>query len=101
MKKTNATTTPAQPQVSVKLFRSYQKGKLKGFADVELPIVGGGTVVLKGLKLVEGPKGLFVAPSSSKGTEEGKYYDHYFISNEARELVTKAVIEASQKQEAK
>ena len=95
MKKT--TKTPA-PVVSVKVFRPYEEGKLKGFADVELPVAGGGTVVLKGLKLVDGEKGLFVAPASSKGTEEGKYFDHYFLSGEARDLVTKAVITASQQE---
>ena len=62
--------------------------KTKAFIDLELD----GTLVIKGLTLVEGKKGLFLSFPSTKG-KKGKYYNSvYSIDKEWTEHLQDACI---------
>lgn len=62
--------------------------KTKAFIDLELD----GTLVIKGLTLVEGKKGLFLSFPSTKG-KDGKYYDSiYSLDREWLQLLQDACI---------
>lgn len=62
--------------------------KTKGFIDLELD----GTLVIKGLTLVEGENGLFLSFPSTKG-KDGKYYNYvYSLDKEWRNLLQDACI---------
>lgn len=62
--------------------------KTKGFIDLELD----GTLVIKGLTLVEGENGLFLSFPSTKG-KDGKYYNSvYSLDKEWRNLLQDACI---------
>lgn len=62
--------------------------KTKAFVDLELD----GTLVIKGLTLVEGKKGLFLAFPSTKG-KNGKYYNSvYSLDKEWTERLQDACI---------
>lgn len=62
--------------------------KTKGFIDIELD----GTLVIKGLTLVEGENGLFLSFPSTKG-KDGKYYNSvYSLDKEWRNLLQDACI---------
>lgn len=62
--------------------------KTKGFIDLELD----GTLVIKGLTLVEGENGLFLSFPSTKG-KDGKYYNSvYSLDKEWRDLLQDACI---------
>lgn len=50
-------------------------------------------LVLTGIRLLNGKKGLFVSMPQNKG-KDGKYYDIYFpVTVELRDTITKAVID--------
>jgi stage V sporulation protein G len=62
--------------------------KTKGFIDLELD----GTLVIKGLTLVEGEDGLFLSFPSKKG-KNGRYYNSvYSLDNEWTNLLQDACI---------
>ena len=62
--------------------------KTKAFVDLELD----GTLVIKGLTLVEGKKGLFLSYPSTKG-KDGKYYNSvYTVDKEWTTLLQDACI---------
>lgn len=62
--------------------------KTKVFIDLELD----GTLVIKGLTLVEGENGLFLSFPSTKG-KDGKYYNSvYSLDKEWRNLLQDACI---------
>lgn len=62
--------------------------KTKCFIDLELD----GTLVIKGLTLVEGENGLFLSFPSTKG-KDGKYYNSiYSLDKEWRNLLQDACI---------
>mgnify|MGYP005950257061 FL=1 len=62
--------------------------KTKGFIDLELD----GTLVIKGLTLVEGEDGLFLSFPSKKG-KDGQYYNSvYSLDKEWRNLLQDACI---------
>lgn len=62
--------------------------KTKAFVDLELD----GTLVIKGLTLVEGEKGLFLSFPSSKG-KNGKYYNSvYSLDKEWTQLLQDACV---------
>lgn len=63
--------------------------KTKAFIDLELD----GVLVIKGLTLVEGKKGLFLSFPSKKG-KDGKYYNSvYSLDKEWTQLLQDACIE--------
>lgn len=65
------------------------KNSLRAFVDIEFDEC----FVLKGIKVVDGKKGLFVAMPNEKGSD-GKYYDTAFpITKKFREELNDAVFE--------
>lgn len=66
--------------VTLRLFES-QKSNTKAFIELKLD----DTLIVKGLSLVEGKKGLFVSYPATKG-KDGKYYNSvYSLNKEWRE----------------
>lgn len=66
--------------VTLRLITS-QKSNLKAFIELKLD----DTLIVKGLRLVEGKKGLFVSYPATKG-KDGKYYNSvYSLDKEWRE----------------
>ena len=64
------------------------KSSLVAFANITFD----DEFVVKGLKVVDGKNGLFVAMPSSRG-EDGKYYDDAFpLTKECREYITDFVL---------
>jgi stage V sporulation protein G len=75
----------------VRLHRFEGDSKLKAFCDIAI-----GDFIIKGLRLVDGQKGLFLSMPQEKG-KDGKYYDSFFpTTEEARQSLTEAVLEAYQ-----
>jgi len=71
-------------------FTPYNKGALKGFADVELD----NSLIIKGFKVFDGKSGLFVA-NPSNPTADKKYADNiFFTSGDEGELAKKQLSEA-------
>lgn len=65
-----------------------EDSNLKAFATLEID----SAFVVKGIRIIEGKKGLFVAMPSHKG-EDGEYYDDaYPITKKAREDVNEAIL---------
>jgi stage V sporulation protein G len=74
----------------LRLHRLNGESSLKAFADVSFA----GVFIVKGLKVVEGKKGLFVSMPSAKG-KDGKWYDTaYPLTGEFRESLNEVVLEA-------
>lgn len=74
-------------------FRGFNKegNNLKGWATVEID----GDLVLTGIKLVKGGKGLFISMPSVYWESDEEYHDIFFpVTKELREEMTEAVIEA-------
>ena len=64
------------------------KGSLVAFANITID----DELVIKGIKVVDGKKGLFVSMPCTQG-EDGKYYDDVFpITKECREYLTEFVL---------
>jgi len=75
----------------VRLHRFDGDSKLKAFADVSI-----GDFLIKGLKVVEGSKGLFLSMPSEKA-KDGKYYDSVIpLTKEARQALEDTVLAAYQ-----
>lgn len=67
--------------VTVRLFESQKRSNTKAFIELKLD----DTLIVKGLTLVEGKKGLFVSYPATKG-KDGKYYNSvYSLDKEWRE----------------
>ena len=63
---------------------------VKAFCDVLV----GGVYVVKGLRVIEGQKGLFVGLPREKGKND-KYYDIFYpITSEARQMLIDVVLRA-------
>ncbi|MBQ3422522.1 MAG: SpoVG family protein [Romboutsia sp.] len=72
----------------VKIRKQDGEGKLKGFATVTF----NGVLMVHGIKIVEGEKGLFVAMPSRKAKE--KFVDTVHpISREFKEVLDAAILE--------
>jgi stage V sporulation protein G len=75
----------------VRLHRFDGESKTKAFADISI-----GHFVVKGLRVVEGKKGLFLAMPQEK-SKDGKWYDTFFpATKEAREVLNDLVLNAYQ-----
>ena len=76
----------------VKLRRfDNQESKLKAFVDVAI-----GEFIVRGLRIVQGQKGLYLAMPQEKG-KDGRWYNcFYAISPEARNALSEAVLSAYQ-----
>ena len=74
----------------LRLHRLSGDSSLKAFADVSFA----GAFIVKGIKVVEGKKGLFVSMPSEKG-KDGKWYDiAHPLTKEFREALSEVVLEA-------
>ncbi|MDD5097302.1 MAG: SpoVG family protein [Candidatus Omnitrophica bacterium] len=74
-----------------RIYRLEGESKLKAFADIS---VAG--VVVKGLSVVDGSKGLFVSMPRHQG-KDGKWYDTVYPSTkELREQLSQLVLSAYQ-----
>jgi stage V sporulation protein G len=73
----------------VRLHRLEGETNLKAFCDIAI-----GDFVVKGLRVVQGKKGLFLSMPQEQG-KDGKWYDTVFPSTaEARKSVTELVLDA-------
>ena len=73
----------------VRLHRFEGDSKLKAFVDVSI-----GEYLIKGLRVVQGQKGLFLGMPGEKG-KDGKWYDTFLpLTKEARESLAERVLSA-------
>ena len=73
---------------NVTIYPSQSNTSLKAFATLEID----SAFVVKGIRIIEGKSGLFVAMPSHKG-DDGEYYDDAFpITKKCREDVNEAII---------
>lgn len=74
----------------LKMYRFDGDSSLKAFADVAFA----GAFIVKGLRVVEGKEGLFVAMPSKKA-KNGKWYDTaHPLTKEFREMLNEIVLRA-------
>lgn len=72
------------------------KSSLVGFAAITLD----NELVIKGIKIIEGNKGLFVSMPSSKGSDD-KYYDDVFpLTGDLRNHINDTVLDAYEEEAA-
>ena len=85
----------ATVELSVKRFVRFDgDGTLRAFCDLAI----NGQFLIKGLKVVEGKKGLFVSMPRQQG-KDNKWYDAVLpLTKEARAEVDRVVLEAYQTQ---
>ena len=77
----------------VKVFKLKGKGKLIGVANVVI----GNHIVLKGIRIIEGERGRFIAMPSRVDNrfKEPRFREHFHpINQDARDMLTKAILEA-------
>ena len=73
----------------VRVFPKDNLGKTLGFANITLM----DKFVVKNLRIVQGEKGIFIGMPSNK-RKNGEFIDLFFpITQEARDLITAAIIE--------
>ena len=73
-----------------RLYRMEKEGPVKAFCDINVD----DSILIKGLKVVEGEKGTFVGLPSEAG-RDGRWYTTVFLLNQAlKEKVDKAVLTA-------
>lgn len=77
-------------QVS-RIYRVDGDAKLKAFVDISL-----GGIVIKGLRIVDGSKGLFLSMPKHQG-KDGKWYSTvYPVNKEVQQELTQIVMQAYQ-----
>jgi stage V sporulation protein G len=75
----------------VRLYRLEGESKVKAFADVAI-----GDFVVKGLRVVQGQKGLFLSMPQEK-SKDGKFYNTFLpVTKEARQNLSEVVLAAYQ-----
>ena len=75
----------------VRLYRLEGESKVKAFADVAI-----GDFVVKGLRVVQGQKGLFLSMPQEKA-KDGKFYNTFLpVTKEARQNLSEVVLAAYQ-----
>lgn len=75
----------------VRLHRFSGESKLKAFVDVSI-----GEYLVKGLRVIQGQKGLFLGMPGEQG-KDGKWYDTFHpLTKEARQDLSEAVLAAYQ-----
>jgi len=73
----------------VRLYRLEGESKVKAFADVAI-----GDFVVKGLRVVQGQKGLFLSMPQEK-SKDGKFYNTFLpVTKEARQNLSEVVLAA-------
>jgi len=75
----------------VRMHRYEGESKTKAFVDVAI-----GDFIVKGLRVVQGEKGLFLGLPQEKA-KDGKWYDVFLpATKEARQLLTDSILSAYQ-----
>ena len=74
----------------VKINQVKGESTLKAFANITID----DEFVVKGFKVIEGKKGLFVGCPSSKGADDTYYDDAFPITAEAREYLSDMILDA-------
>ncbi len=75
----------------VRLHKLEGDSKTKAFLDIAL-----GDFVVKGLKIIQGQKGLFLSMPQDKA-KDGKWYNAFYpVTREARQALTDVVLAAYQ-----
>ncbi len=78
----------------VRIYKAKGNGAVKAYASVSLD----GEFVVKGIKILENEKGLWVSMPSRKN-KDGSYQDIFHPTNrEAREKIVNAVLQAYREQ---
>lgn len=73
----------------VRIYRLEGNSKLKAFADVAV-----GEFIVKGVRIVEGKKGLFLSMPQEQA-KDGKWYNSFYPSTEqAKRILTDVVLSA-------
>lgn len=68
-----------------------EESKLKAFVDVAI-----GEFIIRGLRIVQGQKGLYIAMPQEKG-KDGRWYNCFYTKNpEARSALSEIVLTAYQ-----
>lgn len=71
----------------------FENNNTKGFATITLD----DAIVVSGLTIIQGKKGLFVSMPNTKG-KDGKYYDSvYPLSKSGRDYINNTVLDAYNK----
>ena len=73
-----------------RLFKLEGNGAVKGFAD----IVVNDSLLLRGLRVLDGKNGMFVSFPREQGKDKRWYETVHPITKEAREQISQTVIEA-------
>ena len=74
----------------IRLYRCSNEGPVKAFVDIAVA----GRIIVKGIKIIEGKKGLFVGWPREKG-QDGKWYPRVQpISQEASKEIDELIMEA-------
>lgn len=70
--------------------KKIEKDNFKGFADVTFD----DCFVVKGIRIMDGKKGLFVAMPADYSEKDDEYYDRFFpITKEFREELSDAILD--------
>jgi len=81
----------AQEVKVIRLHKLESDSKTKAFADIAI-----GDFIVKGLRVVDGKKGLFLAMPQEK-SKDGKYYNTFSaVTEEARQSLAELVLAAYQ-----
>lgn len=84
-------------ELSIKVARIYKlpkEGAIKAFVDVNINDV----LLIKGFRIVGGPRGLFVTMPQEKGKNDRWYNTVHCLSNDIRAFVADRVLEAYQRE---
>jgi stage V sporulation protein G len=63
-------------------------GKMAAFFDIQTP----DEIIIKGFRLVNGAKGMFISPPDQKG-KDGKYYESVVLPKEIKASLEKLAIQ--------
>jgi len=76
----------------VRLHRLEGDSKTKAFADIAI-----GDFIVKGLRVVSGPKGVFLSMPREK-SKDGKWYDNFYgATDEAKQALQELVLSEFEK----
>jgi len=73
-----------------RIHKLTNNGKIVGIADLNI----NGALVIKGLRIVNGQRGIFVAMPQTKGKDDRWYNIVECLSEEARQSVSRCVLAA-------
>jgi DNA-binding cell septation regulator SpoVG len=76
--------------IEVSRINRFEKGTMKAFMDIRI----NGALTIKGFRVVEGSKGLFVSPPQHKDKTSGKYYADVLFEKPEYEELQRVCLEA-------